>query len=325
MKRFLLVLLLLSAGVPVNGQLTVDNVREFTIFDAELDKDTGTLTLNRFDQTLKISIPDKTPITDSLVASKTELIYDDYKVHVFESEKGIEWDIILSSKPSVNSWSLKTEFSTLEWHYQPPLNEEVWPKGYTVNATHAMEGDDVKAYRPIEYVGSWAVFGNKQDNEYGTGKFCHVQRPLVYDQKGNKIYGDLSYSNGVLTVTVDEAWLENAVYPVTVDPVFEEKSVGASSAEYYFHSTVYSQTKTLSEDGDITAISAYVTFETEKTLKAALYSISGGVPDTNLINGSDVSISVAAWYHWNVSSTSLTAGDYGLALGDGGTYSDNQM
>ncbi|MBU2635312.1 hypothetical protein KJ841_02465, partial [Patescibacteria group bacterium] len=58
----------------------------------------------------------------------------------------------------------------------------------------------------------------------------HIYRPKVYDAEGKEIWGELNIDEekGILTVIVDQNWLDNAVYPVVIDPTFGYTTLGAS-------------------------------------------------------------------------------------------------
>lgn len=220
MRRPLIFLLLLSLVIPTaiaQPSLVVE------LNDATLDILKGELTISRLDTQLKVSMLDATP-TASI--SDTELRYVDYTCKIYETDRGLEWDIILAEPPKASEWSMKVEGTDLSWYYQPPLNEEYIEPGYTVNATHVYDAKgELLAYRPIDVVGSYAVYGSK----YGTGKVFHVYRPRVYDSKGAETWGTLSYSDGVLTVFIDPEWLAKATYPVTIDPIWGYTSIGGSN------------------------------------------------------------------------------------------------
>jgi hypothetical protein len=76
--------------------------------------------------------------------------------------------------------------------------------------------------------GSYAVYWDKQNNRYKTGKFCHIYRPKIFDSTGRWIWGDLEFDGESLFIIIDETWLKKARYPVTVDPVIGTSTVGAS-------------------------------------------------------------------------------------------------
>lgn len=123
-------------------------------------------------------------------------------------------DIILKRKPPRNTWTFPLRSKGLRFAYQPSLTEE-----------------EVKAgcIRPPEVVGSYAVYHKtKKHNQYETGKFCHIYRPEAVDAMGNRTWCILHIDKNRLTVTVPQEFLDEAAYPVTVDPDFGETGIGGS-------------------------------------------------------------------------------------------------
>lgn len=130
-------------------------------------------------------------------------------------------DFSLAAKPTTNVFKYDIQGSeNFDFFYQPPLT-----------AAEVAHGDT----RPDNVVGSYAVYSkDKKDFKngginYSTGKVAHIYRPQAIDAKGNTVWADLNYSNGVLSVTVPQSFLDTAVYPVTVDPTFGQVTQGASS------------------------------------------------------------------------------------------------
>ena len=147
--------------------------------------------------------------------SKTKLSCgDDTDVFYIDKSGRFKWDIEFTTRPVVYSWTWELKHSPeLEFYYQPELTAEEIKRGCT---------------RPDEVVGSYAVYCNKANNKYKTGKLCHIYRPFCYDAKGNTIYADLKIADGQLTITIDAGWLNNAAYPVRLDPTLGYTSAGAS-------------------------------------------------------------------------------------------------
>ena len=76
--------------------------------------------------------------------------------------------------------------------------------------------------------GDYTALGGKN---YKTGKAFHIYRPKITDKNGRWIWGELHIDEkkGELSVTVNQSFLDNAVYPVTVDPTFGDTSCGATA------------------------------------------------------------------------------------------------
>lgn len=231
--------------------------------------------------------------------------------------EGFEFNITLSRNPVVNSFAINIERFGWNWFYQPPLDEELNLAEYTfVNATHAINGTEVLRFRPENVVGSYAVYSSYKGNEYKTGKVLHLYRPLLIDANGNRVWGAINVTGNTLTISADRTWLDNAVYPVVIDPSFGSTSAGGSSTTTYWNSAAYGAIYTLTEEGTVTTITAYVSASTVNC-KAALYSVASDHPDSELVESGSVSIGALNWYSFSVTDTERAAADYGLCLGEG--------
>ncbi len=149
-------------------------------------------------------------------------------------EGGVEFDLVLKDKPATNVFSFPIETEGLKFYYQPPLHPEhpTWAD---------TDGDGTPDVFTSEWVvGSYAVYHESKQGDYTqlggknykTGKAFHIYRPKVYDAKRNEIWGELNIDEqrDILTVTVEQDWLNNAVYPVVIDPTFGYDSVGGAEA-----------------------------------------------------------------------------------------------
>jgi hypothetical protein len=198
--------------------------------NVSLNTTSGELTISKWDNEVHFKI--KT--NDSPTATRTQdgkeiLEFSGYEARVYEISLGMEYEIVLPTRPLSNTFSFKIESKGLQFFYQPPLSDEVFPKGWVVNDTHAIdEGGIVRANRPIDKVGSYAVYGFKTGNKYKAGKVGDILRPLVYDSRGSKTYGELLITESTLSISVPGPWLDTAVYPVTIDPSFGNTVVGGS-------------------------------------------------------------------------------------------------
>ena len=77
--------------------------------------------------------------------------------------------------------------------------------------------------------GSFAVYRKETFIGQGTGKLCHIHRPLIIDARGRKAWGDLSVVGNELRITIPEKWLSEAKYPVVVDPTIGTTTVGSQN------------------------------------------------------------------------------------------------
>ncbi|MFC1658223.1 right-handed parallel beta-helix repeat-containing protein [Candidatus Omnitrophota bacterium] len=156
--------------------------------------------------------------------------------HTFtiNEEGGVEFDVILKEKPESNIFEFPIETKGLKFYYQPPLHPE--------HPTWVDKDGDGKAdsIRPENVVGSYAIYHETQDkflknkeeaDKYKTGKAFHIYRPRIKDSSGEEIWGELNVDEeaSILKITIDKNWLNNAVYPVTIDPNFGYTTIGGSN------------------------------------------------------------------------------------------------
>ncbi len=146
-----------------------------------------------------------------------------------------------------------------------------------------------------EVLGSYAVYWNKQNNRYKTGKFCHIYRPKIFDAAGRWIWADLEFDGESLFVIINEDWLKRARYPVTVDPVIGTSTVGASHLntedpspaewyDYFYEITmpVNPYVTPGSVSGSCTAYYYSYHDDSEARGYPVIYSNSGGLPVNRL-------------------------------------------
>ncbi|MBU3895784.1 hypothetical protein KKG36_00455, partial [Patescibacteria group bacterium] len=204
---------------------------------------------------------------------EVEWYYKDIEVEYSDSvsvDEGLEMEEIVKERPDSNVFEYEIETKNLNFYYQPALNEEQQEEGLTCSETECIDvNGTVVVNRPENVVGSYAVFHTEQmsalktkeeDAKYGWGKVFHIYRPLVYDAVGSEIWGDLNINEkkGILTVTVDKNWLDNAVYPVTIDPTFGhtgEPTTATGAYNYLIANGASTQGYSAPENGTITAMS----------------------------------------------------------------------
>lgn len=234
---------------------------------------------------------------------------------------GYEINIILDAKPASNVFSFRIDGADqLEFYYQAPLWEQAGLPTPTPECTESDCHFPIgQIYEPDNVIGSYAVYYKDHrdhvvgDINYGTGKAFHIFRPKVLDAKGNAVWATLNYTQPTITVTVPEAFLENATYPIRIDPLFGYNTIGASNsvtassdltASNIHASYVYTATA-----GDtVTMYSIYggSTGDAQMTVYACT---AGGHPTNWLAAGTAVSIGAAnAWNNSGTVSQALSGG-----------------
>lgn len=151
-----------------------------------------------------------------------------YETKIYEIENGIEYEQVFSEKPSSNQIVLGINSENLNFYYQAPLNQGISDPSCTPTDCHNL-------HRPENIVGSYAVYHkNKKDNFYKTGKAFHIYRPKITDANNHSVWGELNISEGnntaygIMTITIPQDFLDNAAYPIIVDPTFGYDTGGQS-------------------------------------------------------------------------------------------------
>jgi len=169
-------------------------------------------------------------------------------------DNNFEYEVIFSEQPIDNYVEFDLDFSEgLKFNYQPPLNIETG--NASCNATDC-EG----SHRPIDVVGSYAVYWNKRNNKYETGKFAHIYRPKLIDADNNEIWAEINITENIMKIIMNETWLNNAVYPVIIDPKVGYTSIGGSTkSETAQNSWMSDEGWNPESDGSAINMSLYVT------------------------------------------------------------------
>lgn len=305
-------------------------------FSTKLDKEKGVLELSRWDGDgkLKIKMPDEVKSYEQITKKENKFTYDDYELNIYPLNDGIEYEIILHNKPGTNIFHINISSQDLEFLYQGPLTDYDYPAGWTITETSAYDPTGkLIDYRPPEIVGSYAVYHiGKQNNQYKTGKFCHITRPKVissdiitrevfvnetysyFVKEKDWIWADLHYDESwsSFTITVDPDWLAKATYPVTIDPWFGYRVKGATETliSDTIRATSYSNTYTMTVRGVV----AYLKYNSEADIEYAVYNAT----DNTLMGNTKDWESAVGWDGWKKLDAdpefNVISQDYYLAL-----------
>lgn len=229
----------------------------------------------------------------------------------------IEW--ILKEKPNTNIVEFQLDTQGLDFFYQLPLDKEnnVGQEGI-VSCTETQcfgEDDEVIMHRPENIVGSYAIYASEEKinwingKEYKIGKVGHIYRPKIIDSAGTEVWGELHVENGILSVTIPQKFLDEAVYPVLVDPTigYQVQPGTSTSPSTNDLRGTYS---TVSVDGTVNIIWMYVN-KASSDYKGILVASSTYTIVTNGVGSVAVSIGGTAWASSTFSTNPvITAGDY---------------
>jgi hypothetical protein len=177
---------------------------------------------------------------DSQIAEKNVSLHDDkvewdtpaFAFRYYQTTEGLEFEVILKAKPAKNTFVFSIESLGLSYFYQPPLTQDFDPADCVeLSETHARLRNGGEVNRPENVVGSYAVYhatrtsihrSQADGDKYRTGKAFHIYRPKLTDSMGKTAWANLSIDEqqGTMTMTLPQAFLDSAVYPVTVVPTF---------------------------------------------------------------------------------------------------------
>ncbi|HLC22261.1 MAG TPA: glycosyltransferase, partial [Candidatus Nanoarchaeia archaeon] len=239
--------------------------------------------------------------------------------YVMNEEGGIEFDTILYKKPISNTIEFSIQTSNLDFYYQPPLNQEQHEEGINCTETTCWDKEgNITEFRPENIVGSYAVYhSEKRDHvigktNYKTGKAFQIYRPKIFDAVGNEIWGTLNINaeTDLMTITIDQIWLESAVYPVVVDPTLGFTVAGGTELRNG-DDNQYGIKITAPNNGTITKHTTYIddrywdaavydwnsSTGGDKVAEAGVYQAAGSSPGwVDLTFGTEVSITGATDY-----------------------------
>jgi hypothetical protein len=244
---------------------------EFGAFDGEIS--------------LKIAYPDVFNTDSSLISDKMTIASGAESVNLYEvGDDGLEFEIVLASVPAKNVWTFNLSgHDDFNFSYQDTLEND-WNNFAKDSGRFADLADYLdNTIRPDHIVGSYAVFHKSKSGhvigqtDYGTGKLMHIYRPKAVDDLSREIWAELNIIDGAMTITVDRAWLDSALYPVTIDPYFGYNTVGGSQQSWGGYLPYMPGTSAAGAGNTLTSISVYCYSDADQDpMYTALYSDSTG-------------------------------------------------
>lgn len=259
-------------------------------------------------------------------------------------EETNEFEVVLKEKPESNKIVFSIVSKNLDFHYQPPMSEEP-PEGdaeYSTETDIYNKAGEVIAHRPENLVGGYAVFHKNPVNivggqDYKWGLFGWIFRPRIEDSAGNWTWGKLNIENDLLTVTIPEKFLDEAVYPIhhAAGLTFGETGTGGNTSPISTNA-YYIRAQMGANSGDCTSLSWYIASSAGSNVKAALYADASTLPTTVLgsvaqaVNtttewktftlSSSIAVTGSAWYWFAARAETATTNVYfaTVAAADGG-------
>lgn len=217
---------------------------------------------------------------------------------------GLEYEVVLKQLPPTNEIVFQLQgYENFDFFYQPELTQQEIDGGNS---------------RPDNVIGSYAVYHKaKRDyilgnTNYATGKAFHIYRPKLIDDNGVESWATMSFndSNGELTITADQAFLDNAAYPVIVDPTFGYTTEGGSVATYSHGTTadLAGSRQTSTQSGTVDSITIYIRQSVSSLTEPAFKGIIlDNVTPSILTNGVGAGVAVpSTTFSWLTSSFSTS-------------------
>lgn len=286
------------------------------------------LKISRWDNEVNFSIrADEHPLaTIDSEREKIKYITPNYEVHQYDkpdasNEGGFEFEWVLLSKPASNVLMATIQTKNLTFIKQTAFNEryrnghsEHFGEEIVVTETDVknLQGKSL-VWGEERAIGSYAVYHKNRELinikggiEYKTGKAFHIYRPKATDANGNEIWCELNIDidSKTLTVTIDQTWIDNAIYPVIVDPTFGFTTAGAFSRATNDNNAFFTA-GTPASNGTVDSISAYL-LESSGTsnFKGLVCTSSGGDPGTIITNGIGGAANITGSANWFTSTFS---------------------
>jgi hypothetical protein len=284
-------------------------------FSFKGDTEERFINLNRVDKSASTSIE---KCAGGIIVDKTDQ-------YLIDAAGNLKWNFILPEKPKSPRIRLKVNYSDgMQFSHQGTLEDD-----WKTDSMGLSIYDYVAQHnRPIDMVDSIAVYINKANNEYRTGKIAHWHRVIMYDKAGNVGFGKYEWiDKNTVDIVLDEKYLESVeagnTWPVLVDPTIGYSSVGGStiniSSAYTAASMVAAADKHTAASGDkITKFYVYGKYSgSVSTIDVAAYSWGPSYTASRLASPVTITFSATAGWHASadVSQDLVESTVYVVALG----------
>jgi len=249
---------------------------------------------------------------DGLSVKKGGLRHLWYERAGLDGATELEWELVWEANPNPPPY-----LSPLQ---KPPWYRVVFDLAFPKGLRFCRQPN--KANRPGETIpdrvkDSYAVYWSSNNGVYKTGKLCHIYRPEVMDANGKRTWCgfQVDETQRTMTVLINQAWLNHAAYPVTLDPTYGYTSAGATNFESDYQDLMLTEpTATMPTAGVTVSSSMYTALASWSdpiTVTLAVYEagVGGALVDFGTVL---LSSTTPAW---------KTAAFAGAALNYGALYS----
>jgi hypothetical protein len=213
---------------------------------------------------------------------------DEEQVH----DGGIRYEVVYLEKPLINYFDVLITCKNTRWTKQPPLTQQ------------ELDNGDM---RPLNVDGSYAVYHvSKKNNQYKTGKMIHVYRPLAIDALGNKAWCEIDVEGYIdptsMRVTIPQQFLDEAVYPVVIDPDLGYTAIGGTTETIVLNGAITRNGSawTMPENGTVNYMRARLSGDNVVTDFKAIINQkdSGGAGTHGEVAGPVENLAVPIAAHW---------------------------
>jgi hypothetical protein len=145
-----------------------------------------------------------------------------------------EFEVILKEKPISNELKFSIEMKGLEFSKQEELSDNEVKKIAGLKKITLLEAK--RLCRPENVVNSYVAYYKncpinfKNGKLYRNRKAFHIYRVKATDANGVSVWGDqnIDISKKLYTIVFPQQFLDEALYPVVIDPTFGYATAGAS-------------------------------------------------------------------------------------------------
>ncbi len=231
------------------------------------------------------AIPRKDVVQSNI--SKYDVVCGNIKHTYYQKNDGLEYEMWFQEKPKPEVILDLTTSEGLTFTKQLELTQKDIDEGWT---------------RPEDIVNSFAVYCNKSNFKYETGKIAHLKRPFLVDSKGRKVWCDQEISGNVWLIQLPEKELDDLSYPICLGPEIGYSTSGSSNYEITKGEWIFAGGQSSGYGGQVNFIKAYIT-SSDVDARAGIYS-GTTVPQTKafgpgesipIINASPYSFPIGTW------------------------------
>jgi hypothetical protein len=216
----------------------------------------------------------------------------------YDVNKGKELEFIINKNPHADMLQFPCKMGELNYYKQLPLDEELDLSIYEfVNETTAINNTQIINYRPENIVNGYTVYDGEQ-------KIFNIYRIKIIDSSNNTIYCDQTIEDDIWTIYLNQEWLNNATYPIIVDPLFGYDTIGSSQFNNWNGYPARGSRFYLPIDANITTVNFYINNLYASTYGCMIFNDSDGslvTPYYKVINIGAVS-NITGWISKNTTS-----------------------